>query len=95
MNKSQTQAVVEDLVNHPNHYADGKIEVIDFIEDKGLNYHRGNAVKYIARAGKKKDITMRGNTKEIQDLEKAVWYLNREIQRLKKLDFESDGEQPA
>ena len=39
-----------DIVNHPSHYTDGKIEVIDFIEDKGLNFNKGNAVKYIARA---------------------------------------------
>lgn len=66
----------EDVVNHPNHYTDGKIEVIEFIEDKKLNFHRGNAVKYIARAGKKyKD-------KEIEDLQKAIWYLEREIKRL-------------
>ena len=38
----------DDPVNHPSHYTDGKIEVIDFIEDKNLNFHRGNAVKYIA-----------------------------------------------
>ena len=50
----------------------------DFIEDKGLNFHRGNAVKYIARAGKKNP------GKEIEDLEKAVWYINREIERLMK-----------
>lgn len=68
--------MVNDVVNHPSHYTDGKIEVIDFIEDKGLNFHRGNAVKYIARAGKK-DVS-----KEVEDLKKAVWYLNREIQRL-------------
>lgn len=42
-----------DNVNHPSHYTDGKIEVIDFIEQKNLDFHRGNAVKYIARAGKK------------------------------------------
>lgn len=65
-----------DNVNHPSHYTDGKIEVIDFIEDKGLNFHRGNAVKYIARAGKK------DSEKEVEDLRKAVWYLNREITRL-------------
>lgn len=65
-----------DNVNHPSHYTDGKIEVIDFIEDKGLNFHRGNAVKYIARAGKKDP------AKEVEDLRKAVWYLNREITRL-------------
>ena len=65
-----------DNVNHPSHYTNGKIEVIDFIVDKGLNFHRGNAVKYIARAGKKDP------AKEVEDLRKAVWYLNREITRL-------------
>lgn len=65
-----------DVVNRPSHYTDGKIEVIDFIEDKGLNFHRGNAVKYIARAGKKDP------AKEVEDLKKARWYLDREIQRL-------------
>ena len=69
---------MNDVVNHPSHYTDGKIEVIDFIEDKGLNFHRGNAVKYISRAGKK------DQSKEIEDLEKAVWYLQREIEKLKK-----------
>ena len=71
-----------DNVNHPSHYTDGKIEVIDFIEDKKLNFHRGNAVKYIARAGKK------NIANEVEDLEKAVWYINREIERLKKEDCE-------
>lgn len=70
---------VEDVVNHPSHYTDGKIEVMDFIEDKGFNFALGNAVKYISRAGKK------DKNKTIQDLEKAEWYLNREIKRLKKL----------
>lgn len=67
---------MNDVVNHPSHYTDGKIEVIDFIEQKNLNFHRGNAVKYIARAGKKDP------EKEVEDLRKAVWYLNREIKRL-------------
>ena len=67
-----------DPVSHPADYTDGKIEVIDFIEDKGLNFHRGNAVKYIARAGKKDP------TKEIEDLKKARWYLDREIGRLEE-----------
>lgn len=40
-------------VDHPSHYNNGKIEVIDFIEDKNLNFHRGNAIKYIPRAGLK------------------------------------------
>ena len=66
-----------DPVNYPSHYTDGKIEVIDFIEDKGFGYHLGNAVKYISRAGKKDP------NKTIEDLEKADWYLRREIERLK------------
>lgn len=70
---------MNDVVNHPPHYTDGKIEVIDFIEDKRLNFHRGNAVKYIARAGKKNP------EKEIEDLQKAVWYIHHEIERLQKL----------
>lgn len=69
---------MNDVVNHPSHYTDGKIEVIEFIEDKNLNYHRGNAIKYICRAGKKDP------TKEIEDLQKAIWYINREIKNLKR-----------
>lgn len=68
-----------DNVNHPNHYTDGSIEVIDYIEDKHLSYHLGNAIKYISRAGKK------NVDKYVEDLEKAVWYINREIERFKAL----------
>ena len=70
--------IIDNPVSHPSHYTDGKIEVIDYIEDKGLNYHRGNAVKYISRAGKKDP------AKEIEDLQKAAWYINREITRLRE-----------
>lgn len=66
---------MSDNVNHPSHYTDGKIEVINFIEDKKLGYHLGNAVKYISRAGKKDP------DRYIEDLQKAVWYLDREIER--------------
>ena len=68
-----------DPVNHPSHYTDGSIEVMDYIEDKGFNFALGNAVKYISRAGRK------DADKTIQDLEKASWYLNREIERLRNL----------
>ena len=64
-----------EAINHPSHYADGKIEVIDFIEDKNLNFNLGNVVKYVARAGKK------DKSKEKEDLQKALWYLQREINR--------------
>lgn len=62
-----------DNVNHPPHYNSGKIEVIEAIEDWKLDYHSGNAVKYIARAGKKDP------SKTIEDLQKALWYINRRI----------------
>ena len=70
--------VTRDNVNHPDHYNRGKIEVIDFIEDKELGFHLGNAVKYISRAGRKNP------DKTIEDLRKAVWYINRQIQILEK-----------
>lgn len=65
-----------DVVNHPPHYTNGGIEVIDFIESKGLGYRLGNVVKYVSRAG------LKGNT--IEDLRKAEWYLKREISFLER-----------
>ena len=65
-----------DNVNHPAYYTDGKIEVSDFIADKNLNFFRCNVVKYVARAGKKNAET------EVEDLQKARWYIDREIERL-------------
>ena len=76
--QEQNKGIMNDIVNHPSHYTDGKIEVIEFIEDKNLNYHKGNAIKYICRAGKKDP------SKEIEDLQKAIWYINREIKNLKR-----------
>ena len=67
---------MSDMVNHPDHFNTGRIEVIDFIEDNHFNFSLGNVVKYICRAGKKDP------AKEVEDLQKAVWYINREIQRL-------------
>ena len=69
--------LADDPVNHPSHYTKGKIEVADFIVDQKLNFDRGNAVKYVCRAGSKDP------SKEIQDLEKAIWYINHEIKTLK------------
>ena len=65
-------SVPADPVNHPPHYKAGGIEVIDFIEAKDLNFRLANVVKYVSRAGKKA-------TDPVQDLEKAAWYLKREI----------------
>ena len=71
---------MSDMINHPQHYTLGKIEVIDFIEDKGLNFNLGNVVKYVARAGHKKSSGKSQEAKALEDLKKAQWYLNREIQ---------------
>lgn len=65
-----------DTVNHPPHYKAGGVETIDFIEAKGLGYHLGNVVKYVSRAGVKDE------AKHVEDLRKARWYLDREIERL-------------
>lgn len=59
-------------VNHPKHYNKG-IEAIDYIESWDMNFNVGNAIKYITRAPYK------GNQKE--DLEKALWYIQRELIR--------------
>lgn len=59
-------------VNHPRHYNIGAIEAIDAIEDWGLGFNLGNAVKYIARADHK------GNP--VEDLRKAAWYIQRELE---------------
>ena len=64
-----------ETVNHPPHYggADDTYEAIEVIEAWSLGFHLGNAVKYIARAGKKGDA--------LEDLKKARWYLDRLIQK--------------
>ena len=65
-----------DVVNNPRHYTEGrKYQPIDVITDWDLNFSLGNAIKYISRAGRKDDI--------LQDLEKAKFYLDYEINRLK------------
>ena len=63
-------------VDHPKHYNAGRIEVIDAIEDWKLSFHLGNVVKYVARAEHK--------GKPLEDLKKAVWYLNRAIEKLEQ-----------
>ena len=65
-----------ETVNHPAYYNTGGIEAIDVIEAWDLGFCLGNTVKYVSRAGRKSD-------KVLEDLEKAAWYLNREINSLK------------
>jgi Protein of unknwon function (DUF3310) len=74
---SDTDPNKVDTVNHPSHYTAYKgLEVIQLTEQ--MNFNRGNAVKYISRAGLKNPET------EVEDLKKAAWYINREIERLGK-----------
>ena len=65
---------VDEMVNHPKHYNPGKIEVIDAIEDWQLDFNEGNVIKYIVRAKRKND--------RKQDLEKALWYIQRMLDNL-------------
>lgn len=71
----KAKSTAADMVNHPPHYKVGGIETIDFIEAKGLDYHLGNVVKYISRADHK--------DKKLENLQKAQWYLNRAIDKMK------------
>ena len=69
---------MSDPVNHPHHYTAGSIECIDAIQaaltpEQFIGYCRGNAIKYIWRTDRKGGI---------QDLQKAIWYLNRAIYNL-------------
>ena len=63
------------MINYPPHYTQGSIEPIDVITDWALGFELGNAVKYIARSAHK--------GAELEDLEKARWYLARKIGHLR------------
>lgn len=83
-NKKQTEINEEDNVNHPSHYTWLKekcgIEVIDIT--RHMDFNLGNAIKYILRAGHKKDYYLHSKQKEIEDLKKAAWYINDKIKQL-------------
>lgn len=66
----------QETVDHPEHYRPGPYEAIKVIEAWELDFHLGNAVKYIARAGRKSSMR--------EDLEKAIWYLQRKIEGLEE-----------
>jgi hypothetical protein len=78
--KYRLASAFTDPVNHPPHYTAGGVDFIDFAEAKGLteNAYLFNVVKYVVRAGKKADVD------PVQDLEKAEYYLKREIARRKR-----------
>lgn len=66
---------MSEAINHPLHYSPGTYETINVIEAWGLGFCLGNCIKYISRAGKKDP------TKKLEDLKKAQFYLNREIDK--------------
>ncbi len=64
----------KEMVDHPSHYNSGNIEVIEAIEDWGLNFCEGNVIKYVARH--------RHKGEPLEDLKKAKWYLERLIAKI-------------
>lgn len=78
-----------DNVNHPSHYHPDSVEAIKAINAWNLNFNLGNTVKYIARAG------LKDKAKLIEDLEKARFYLDYEIQRLKSSSQKYYNENPT
>lgn len=77
---------VNDKVDHPSHYTWLKekcgIEVIDIT--RHLDFDKGNAIKYILRSGYKEEEGYTSNQKEIEDIKKAIWYLNDKLKMLEK-----------
>jgi hypothetical protein len=76
VSKGRKAKVKSDMVNNPEHYKIGGIETIDFIEAKNFGYNLGNVIKYVSRADHK--------GRKLEDLEKAQWYLMREIANIKE-----------
>jgi len=78
----------DDLVNHPKHYTShpSGIECIDVTQH--YNFCIGNAIKYLWRNGLKKDSEVTEKTSQIQDLKKALWYIQREISNLENNIYE-------
>lgn len=76
--------VVASNVNHPKHYNShpSGIECIDIVRHHDFNI--GNVIKYIWRAGLKTDANLTSKEKQIEDLEKAMFYLNDEIEMIKR-----------
>lgn len=84
--KASDDKAPDDKVNHPSHYTWLKdlcgIEVIDIT--RHLDFNLGNSIKYILRSGHKSEKGMTDKQKTIEDLKKAIWYLNDEISTLEK-----------
>ena len=74
-----------DMVNHPPHYTSHPSGVECITITRHYCFSIGNAIKYLWRAGLKKDISLEDKQKEIEDLEKSIWYINDRIKQLKEL----------
>jgi hypothetical protein len=85
LSNSNSPQVVNDSVNHPSHYTShpSGIECIEIT--RHYCFSIGNAIKYLWRAGLKKDAGLEDRQKEIEDLKKAIWYIN---DRIKQLGYE-------
>lgn len=82
---TRNERVKTDNVNHPGHYTwlreVAGIEVIDIT--RHLSFDIGNAIKYLLRAGRKQDGLLDNEEKTIEDLQKAIWYINDQIKLIK------------
>ena len=77
---------MKDQVNKPSHYCDNVVEPVNLIMKNGMSFGKGNAVKYLARAGKKQYQDMTMEESEITDLRKAMRYIEMEINLLEGAD---------
>ena len=73
----QSNPITGDPVNHPSHYTSHPSGIETIQITRHMNFNRGNAVKYLMRAG------LKNSDKEVEDLQKAVWYIQDEIKRIK------------
>lgn len=86
LSDSNSPQVANDSVNHPSHYTShpSGIECIEIT--RHYCFSIGNAIKYLWRAGLKKDAGLEDRQKEIEDLKKAIWYINDRIKQLEDGD---------
>lgn len=85
--------MAEDRVNHPRHYTSDPsgVECIEITRHR--NFNVGNAIKYLWRNGLKDEADRTRREKQIEDLEKAIWYINDEIHRLRFYDERKEAKQ--
>lgn len=82
-NEDNSNQIKVDMVNHPPHYTSHPSGIECITITRHYCFSVGNAIKYLWRAGLKKDISLKDKQKEIEDLEKSIWYINDRIKQLK------------